>query len=328
MSTSMKAVVIHEYGNSCKLSYEDVPIPEPGPDEVLVKNHFAGLNFIDTYVRQGIMKLVQPGGILGFEGAGTVEKLGSGVLGLSVGDRVAFGFIGSNAYSQYSKVGAKYAVKVPDQLTMEQAASTLWQGFTAHAFACSSYPIKAGDKVLVHAAAGGVGSLITQIAKNTGAFVIGTTSTEAKASKAREAGADEVILYSQKDFVEEVNRITDGKGVNVIYDGVGKTTFLKNFGCLARRGTVVLFGGASGRPEPLDTGVLAKGSFYVTYGVNFHFVEDPAEYSQRATELFTWLTEGKLKFSGGITVVPLSDVKKAHDMLEGRQTTGKVLLQP
>ncbi|XP_073244712.1 quinone oxidoreductase-like [Porites lutea] len=325
---SMKAVVVQEYGDSSKLSYEDVPIPEPGPGEVLVKNHFAGLNFIDIAVRKGIMKMVALGGIMGFEGAGTVEKLGAEVQDLSLGDRVAFAFVGSNAYAQYSKVATKYAVKVPDSLSMEQVASTLWQGFTAHAFACSSYPIKAGDKILVHAAAGGVGSLIVQIAKNAGAFVIGTTSTEAKAAKAKDSGADEVILYSQKDFVEEVNRITDGKGVNVIYDGVGKTTFLKNFDCLARRGTVVVYGGASGPPDPLNVGTLAKGSSYVTFGHFLHFVEDPAEYKQRANELFSWLAEGKLKFSGGITVVPLADAKKAHDMLEGRHTTGKVLLQP
>ncbi|XP_078344923.1 quinone oxidoreductase 1-like [Oculina patagonica] len=325
---SMKAVKIHDYGDSSKLSYEDAPIPEPGPNEVLIKNQFAGLNFIDIKIRGGFMKLVQPGGVLGFEGAGTVEKLGSGVQGLSKGDRVAFGFLGTNAYAQYSAVAADRAVKVPDQLTMEQAASTLWQGFTAHSFATSAYPIKAGDKILVHAAAGGVGNLIVQIAKNRGAFVIGTTSTEAKAAKAKEAGADEVILYSQKDFVEEVNRITDGKGVHAIYDGVGKTTFHKNFDCLARRGTVVSFGAASGPADPLDVHTLGKGSFYVTYAAFFHFVEDPAEYSQRANELFTWLAEGKLKFHGGITVVPLADVKKAHDMLEGRKTTGKVLLQP
>jgi len=167
---SMKAVKILDYGDSSNLSYEDAPIPEPGKGEVLVKNHFAGLNFIDVAVRKGEMKPVQPGGILGFEGAGTVEKLGSDVQGLSVGDRVAFGFIGANAYAQYSKVPAERAVKVPDQLTMEQAASTLWQGFTAHAFARSSYPIKAGDKILVHAAAGGVGNLIIQIAKNAGRY--------------------------------------------------------------------------------------------------------------------------------------------------------------
>lgn len=218
-------------------------------------------------------------------------------------------------------------VKVPSNISFEQAATSMIQGLTAHYLVHTCYPVGPGTKVLVHAAAGGTGSLICQVAKNAGACVIGTTSTEEKAAKAKACGADEVILYSKKDFVQEVNSLTNGGGVNVVYDGVGKATFDKGFNCLATRGTMVLFGGASGYPESLDLSLLSCGSRSLVHPKLFDYVSTPEELKTRADDVFKWITEGKIKV-GDFTVLPLSEARKAHDMLEGKKTTGKVLLKP
>jgi len=322
----MKAIVIKKPGGSSQMKYEEIPIPEPGQNEALVKNHVSGVNYLDTYLRDGTFPLTMPA-TAGVEGAGIVEKLGPGAEGVAIGDRVAYCHVGSGSYAEYSVVPVARLVKVPSDITFEQAATSMIQGMTAHYLVHSAYSVGPGTKVLVHAAAGGTGSLICQVAKNAGAFVIGTTSTKEKAEKAKACGVDEVILYSNKDFVEEVNRITEGAGVNVIYDGVGKATFNKGFNCLATRGTMVLFGGASGYPDFLDPNALASGSHSVIHPKLFDYVATAEELNTRATDVFNWITEGKIKMES-FTILPLSEAKKAHDMLQGKKTTGKVLLQP
>ncbi|XP_031573089.1 uncharacterized protein LOC116307088 [Actinia tenebrosa] len=325
---SMKAVVVHEYGDSSKLSYEDVPIPEPAKGEVLVKNHFCGVNFIDIICRNGHMGERFPlNATLGFEGSGVVEKVGSDVEGISKGDNVAYMGLGVGSYSEFSKVPSWRVIKSPQGVSLEKAASTLWQGLTAYCFTDAVFPIKPDTKVLIQGVAGGVGNLLCQLAKLKGAYVIGTCSTEVKAAKARAAGADEVILYSQKDFVEETKRLTDGKGVNVIYDGVGKTTFLKGFDCLAPRGTMVLFGGASGNPGPIDPTMLGKGSYFLTFASHFAYTSDPTLYRKMANELFQLVADGKIDF-GSVEKIPLADAKESHDKLQNRKAAGKILLVP
>lgn len=227
----MKALYVEEFGDSSKLKYGEVPKPEPAEGEVLVKNEICGLNYLEVMMRDGYIPLEALGSgfplTMGVEAAGTVEKIGANVIGVTKGERVAYAVVGSGAHAEYAKVSASRLVKVPEEISFEQAATSMIQGLTAHYLVHTTGRVKPGDKVLIHAISGGTGSLVCQVAKNRGAFVIGTTSTEAKAAKAREAGADEVILYSQKDFAEEVNRITDGKGVNVIYDGIGKKLLRK-----------------------------------------------------------------------------------------------------
>ncbi|XP_027043325.1 uncharacterized protein LOC113671313 [Pocillopora damicornis] len=300
----MKAIKINETGGLSQLKYEDVPIPEPQHSEVLIKNHTSGV-----------------------EGAGVVEKLGPGAVGVTVDDRVAYFHLGSGSFAEYSTVPVDKLVKVPSNISFEQAATTMIQGITAHYLVHTVYLVEPGTKVLVHAAAGGTGSLICQVAKNAGGYVIGTTSTKEKATKAKACGADEVILYSNQDFVQEVNRITEGTGVNVIYDGVGKTTFYKGFKCLATRGTMVLFGGASGYPESLELNLVSSGSHSLILPKLFDYIATPEELSWRANDVFDWITQGKIKMDN-FTVFTLSEAKKAFEMLEGKKTIGKLLLKP
>ncbi|CAH3032934.1 unnamed protein product [Pocillopora meandrina] len=323
----MKAIKINETGGLSQLKYEDVPIPEPQHSEVLIKNHTSGVNYLDVYLREGIFTLPTIPAILGVEGAGVVEKLGPGAVGVTVDDRVAYFHLGSGSFAEYSTVPVDKLVKVPSNISFEQAATTMIQGITAHYLVHTVYPVEPGTKVLVHAAAGGTGSLICQVAKNAGGYVIGTTSTKEKATKAKACGADEVILYSNQDFVQEVNRITEGTGVNVIYDGVGKTTFYKGFKCLATRGTMVLFGGASGYPDSLELNLVSSGSHSLILPKLFDYIATPEELSWRANDVFDWITQGKIKMDN-FTVFTLSEAKKAFEMLEGKKTSGKLLLKP
>ncbi len=322
----MKAVRVHTPGGPEVMKLEDVPEPTPKAGEAVVKVDAAGLNYIDVYQRSGLYKLDFPL-TLGLEAGGTVTAVGSGVTEVKVGDKVAYTGV-AGAYAQYAAVPAARLVTLPAGLSTKQGAAMMLQGMTAHYLACSTYPLKSGDTCLVHAAAGGVGLLLCQIAKMRGARVIGTVSTEEKAKLAREAGADEVILYTKQDFEAEVKRITGGKGCQVVYDSVGKTTFDKGFNCLVPRGMMVLFGQSSGPIGPFDPQILnQKGSLFLTRPSLFHYVAAREDLVQRATELGGWVTSGRLRLRTEFEF-PLKDAAEAHKALEGRRTTGKVLLLP
>lgn len=322
----MKAVRIHAFGGPEVMQYEDIPTPEPGAGQVLVKLAAAGLNFIDVYQRTGLYPNPLPY-TLGLEGSGTVAAVGSNVTGLQEGDPVAYtGIAGS--YADYVVAPAERLVRMPDGLDVKMGAAVMLQGMTAHYLAYTTYPLKAGDTCLIHAAAGGVGLLLVQMAKQCGARVIGTVSTEAKAALAREAGADEIILYTQQDFETEVKRLTDGKGVQVVYDSVAKDTFDKGLNCLAPLGYMVLYGQSSGPIPPFDPAILnAKGSLFLTRPSLFHYTADRASLEQRAGDVLIWVASGKLKVRTEYTF-PLAQTAEAHRRLEGRKTTGKVLLMP
>lgn len=322
----MKAVRIHQFGGPEVLQYDDVPDPSPKPDEALVKIDAAGVNFIDTYQRSGAYKIPLPT-ILGQEGAGAVTAVGQGVTNVKVGDRVAWtGFLGS--YAEAIAVPADRLVALPSGVTTKQGAAIMLQGMTAHYLASSTYPLKAGDTCLVHAGAGGVGLLLTQIAKMRGARVITTVSTDEKAKLSRDAGADDVVLYTKQDFEEAVKQITGGKKVRVVYDSVGKTTFDKSLNCLAARGMLVLFGQSSGPVPPFDAQVLAqKGSLFLTRPTLVNYVATREELQQRASDLFGWMAAGTLRLRMEFEF-PLKQASEAHTALEGRKTTGKVLLIP
>lgn len=322
----MRAVRIHEYGGLEVLRLEDVPLPEPGPGEARVKLQAIGVNFIDIYQRTGQYPLPLPL-ILGGEAAGVVDVLGPGVEDLRPGDRVAYASH-QGAYAEYAVVPAWKLVRIPDSLDIQQAAAVMLQGMTAHYLTHSTYPLKPGETALVHAAAGGVGHLLVQMAKQRGARVIGTVSTEEKARLAREAGADEVILYTEVDFEAEVKRLTGGKGVDVVYDSVGKATFDKSLNCLRPRGMMVLFGQSSGRVPPFDPQILnVKGSLFLTRPSLGPYIANRAELLWRANDLFTWLTSGQLQVRID-QVFPLAEAAQAHRYLEERKTKGKVLLIP
>ncbi len=322
----MKAVRLHTPGGPDALRFEDVAEPTARPGEAIVKVEAAGLNYIDIYCRTGLYKQELPF-TLGFEAAGAVTAVGPGVTEPKVGDRVAYtGVLG--AYAQFAAVPAGRLVKLPSGVSAKQGAAAMLQGMTAHYLASATYPLKRGDACLVHAAAGGVGLLLCQIAKMRGARVIATVSTEDKAKLAREAGADALILYTKQDFEAEVKRLTDGRGVQVVYDGVGKTTFEKGLSCLAPRGMMVLFGQSSGPVPQFDPSVLnAKGSLFLTRPSLFHYVAAREELEQRATDVLGWVRDGKLALRIE-REYPLKDAPEAHRALETRLTTGKVLLVP
>jgi NADPH2:quinone reductase len=308
------------------LTLEDVPEPKPGPGQAVVKLEAAGLNYIDIYYRTGLYKAELPL-TLGLEGGGVVTEVGPNVTEVKVGDRVAYTGV-PGAYAELAAVPAARLVKLPDGLDGKSGAAAMLQGMTAHYLSHTTYPLKSGDWCLVHAAAGGVGLLLCQMAKMRGARVIGTVSTEAKAKLAREAGADEVILYTKQDFEAEVKRITGGAGVQVVYDSVGKTTFDKSLGCLALRGTLALFGQSSGPVAPFDAAILnQKGSLFLTRPSLFHYIATREELLQRSGDVLGWIKAGKLKLRIDLTL-PLAQAAEAHRQLEGRQTTGKVLLIP
>ena len=322
----MKAIRVHEFGGPEALRYEDLPTPEPGEGEVLVKIAAAGVNYIDIYHRTGLYPLSLPI-TLGLEAAGIVEAMGSGVGEFKLGDPVAFSSQ-QGAYAEYIVVPAAKLVPVPAELDLNSAAAALLQGMTAHFLTHRTYPLKAGDVALIHAAAGGVGLLLVQMAKRLGATVIGTTSTEEKAQLVREAGADHVILYTQADFETETKRLTEGRGVDVVYDSVGKTTFDKSLNVLRPRGLMVLFGQASGKVPPFDPGILAtKGSLFLTRPMLFHHIATREDLLGHSGELFKWLAAGQLKLRIDHQL-PLADAAEAHRLLASRQTAGKLLLIP
>lgn len=322
----MKAVRVHEFGDPSVLRYEDVPVPEPKAGEIRVKVAAAGLNFIDTYHRQGWYPLERPF-VLGQDGAGVVDKVGEGATEFKVGDQAAWAQA-QGSYAEYVCVQADKAVPVPAGVELDAAAAVLLQGMTAHYLAVSTYPLKAGDTCLIHAAAGGTGALLVQIAKIRCAEVIGTVGTDEKAALAKEAGADEAIVYTRVDFESEVKRLTKGAGVDVVYDSVGKETFDKSLNCLRPRGYMVLFGQASGRVPPLDPQVLnQKGSLYLTRPTLGAYTLTREELLGRANDLFTWMKEDSLTVRIDRRF-PLTEAAEAHRYLEGRNTKGKVLLVP
>lgn len=322
----MKAVRVHQFGGPEVMQYEDVSTPSPGPGQVLVKLAAAGLNYIDIYQRNGLYPNQLPY-TLGLEGSGTVEAVGPEVTDCKAGDAVAYtGVPGS--YAEYVVVPAARLVRMPNGLDVKVGAAAMLQGMTAHYLAHTTYPLKPGASCLIHAAAGGVGLLLVQMAKQCGARVFGTVSTDEKAALARDAGADAVILYTQQDFEAEVKRLTNGEGVNVVYDSVGKTTFDKSLNCLKPLGYMVLYGQASGPVPPFDAAILnAKGSLFLTRPSLFHYIMDRASLEQRAGDVLGWIASGKLKLRMEFTF-PLAEAAEAHRSLEGRKTTGKVLLIP
>jgi NADPH:quinone reductase len=322
----MKAIRVHQYGGLEALSYEEITVPEPGEGEARVKIEAIGVNFIDIYHRigryQGSLPLT-----LGQEAAGVVDAVGAGVTDLKVGDRVAFASV-QGTYAEYVIAPAWRLVRIPDSVDSQTAAAVMLQGMTAHYLTHSTYPLQAGETALVHAAGGGTGQLLVQIAKRRGARVIGTVSTEEKAALAREAGADEIINYTQVEFDAEVKRLTINAGVDVVYDSVGKDTFDRSLNCLRRRGYMVLYGASSGAVPPLDPQVLnAKGSLYLTRPYLGAYTFNRAEIMSRVNDLFQWIAAGELMVRIDKTF-PLANAAEAQRYLEGRQSKGKVLLIP
>jgi NADPH2:quinone reductase len=320
----MKAIQVKQVGGPEALELVEMSVPEAKGDHVVVKIVASGVNFIDVYYREGRYKTALPF-IVGQEGAGDVVAVGPDVKTFKMGDRVAYTMV-MGSYAEYASVAESHLVRIPASVSYQQAAATMLQGMTAHYLAYDTYPLKKGETALVHAAAGGVGLLLVQMAHNIGARVIGTVSTEEKAKLARDAGADEVILYTQADFEAETKRLTDGKGVDVVYDSVGKTTFEKGLNVLRPRRYMVLFGASSGAVPPFDLIQLTpKGSLYVTRPSLGHYIATPEELQQRASAVFGMIAEGSLKLRIEHTY-PLTDAIRAHKDLEGRKTTGKLLL--
>jgi NADPH2:quinone reductase len=322
----MKAIQVSQTGGPEVLTLVDLPVPEPKPSEAVVQIEAAGVNFIDVYFREGRYPAPLPF-VNGQEAAGVVVATGANAGNVRVGDRVAYtGALGS--YAEYAAVPADRLVRIPDQLDFTQAASAMLQGMTAHYLSHSTYPIKRGETAFIHAAAGGVGLLLVQMCKLIGARVIGTVGSEEKAQLAREAGADEVIIYTEQDFETETRRLTEGEGVDVVYDGVGKTTFEKDLKVLRPRGYLVLFGGASGAVPPFDLLELTKhGSLFVTRPSLQHYIATREELEQRSGDVLQMIARGDLKLRIHKTY-PLAEAQQAHRDLEGRKTTGKLLLVP
>ena len=320
----MKAIQVQQVGGPDALQLVDIPVPEPKPNEALVKIAAAGVNFIDVYFREGRYKAAIPF-VPGQEAAGDVVSVGNAVTGLKPGDRVAYATM-QGSYAEYAAVLADRLVKIPEPVSYRQAAAAMLQGMTAHYLSYSTYPLKKGETALFHAAAGGVGLLLVQMAHNLGVRVIGTVSTDEKAKLARQAGADEVILYTQIDFEAETKRLTAGRGVDVVYDSVGKTTFEKGLNVLRPRGYIVLFGGSSGAVPPFDLIQLSgKGSLFVTRPTLGHYLLTREELEMRANAVLGMIVAGTLKLRIDYTY-PLKDAAQAHRDLEGRKTTGKLLL--
>jgi NADPH2:quinone reductase len=322
----MLVIRIHETGGVEKLRVEDTDVPSPAAGEIRLRVDAAGVNFIDTYKRGGLYPVPLPH-TLGSEAAGEVTAVGAGVLDFQVGDRVASAAV-NGAYAAEAIVAASQAVKVPPDLDLKLAAGVMLQGMTAHYLACDTFPLQPGQAALVHAGAGGVGLLLTQIAKLRGARVIATVGSDDKARVAREAGADAVCIYSRENFTEAARAFTGGRGVDVVYDGVGKATFAGSLDSLRPRGMLVTFGNASGAvPEFKPLLLSQKGSLFLTRPTLAHYTATTAELQRRANELFTWMAKGKLHVRIGVTF-PIRAAAEAHRALEGRATTGKVLLLP
>jgi NADPH:quinone reductase len=322
----MKAIQVKQVGGPEAMELVDLPVPQPKVNEAVVKLAASGVNFIDVYFREGRYKAPLPF-VLGQEGAGTVTEVGADVSSVKVGDRVAWtGLLGS--YAEYAAVNADRLVLIPQLVTDRQAAAIMLQGMTAHYLLYATYPLKQGQTALIHAAAGGVGLLLVQMAHHIGARVIATVSTEEKAKLARSAGAHEVIFYTQSDFEVETKRLTSGEGVDVVYDSVGKTTFEKGLNVLRPRGMMVLFGGSSGPVPPFDPIVLTqKGSLFLTRPSLGNYIATRDELLERSGAVFGMIASGKLNLRIEYTY-PLSEAQRAHRDLEGRKTTGKLLLIP
>jgi NADPH2:quinone reductase len=322
----MKAVRVEQFGGLDAMKYQDVPLPEPGEGEARVKIEVIGLNFLDIYQRMGRYQGPLPF-TLGQEAAGVVDAVGRGVTDVQVGDRVSYASV-QGSYAEYAVVPAWRLVPIPEGIDANQAVAVMVQGMTAHYLTFSTYPLKGGETALVHAAGGGTGQLLVQVAKHCGARVIGTVSTEEKAKIAREAGADEVILYSHQDFEAEVKALTKNKGVDVVYDSVGKDTFDKSLNCLRPRGTMVLFGASSGAVPPIDPMMLMnKGSLFFTRPYIGHYTADREEILWRMNDLFQWMQAGELIVRIDRTF-PLAEVADAQRYLADRQSKGKILLVP
>jgi NADPH2:quinone reductase len=322
----MQAIQVTTVGGPDVLTPTELPVPSPKPNEAIVQIKASGVNFIDVYFREGRYPAPLPF-VDGQEASGVVTEIGSEVTNVKVGDRVAYtSSLGS--YAEYAAVPASRLVKIPDELDFEQAAAAMLQGMTAHYLLHSAYPLKQGETALIHAAAGGVGLLLVQMAKTIGARVIGTAGTEEKAQLARDAGADECIVYTEADFEAETKRLTDGKGVHVVYDGVGKATFDKDLEVLRARGYLVLFGGSSGAVPPFDLIKLSqKGSIFITRPTLAHYTLTREELEWRANDVLQAIVRGDLKLRIH-KVYPLAEAAQAHRDLEGRKTTGKLLLKP
>jgi len=321
----MKAVRVHNYGGPEVLRYEDAPAPVAGKGEAVVKIAAAGLNFVDIYFRTGLYKAPQLPFIPGQEAAGTVSSVGEGVTEVKAGDRVAYAMT-QGAYAEFAAVPAWKLVKLPDNVDFKLGAAIMLQGMTAHYLTHSTFQLSPGHTAVVHAGAGGVGLLLIQIAKKLGATVCTTVGNEAKGELARAAGADEVIIYSRQDFETEVKRLTAGRGVDVVYDSVGASTFDKSLNCLRPRGYLVYYGHSSGPVPAFDPAVLvAKGSLFLTRPSLTHYAASHEEVLWRADDLFRWIANGELTVKIGHTF-SLAEVAKAHEELAGRRTTGKVLL--
>jgi NADPH:quinone reductase len=322
----MKAIVIQQHGGPEQLQLAEADRPSAGAGEVLIRIEAAGVNYIDTYHRTGLYP-ADPPFTPGMEGAGVVEAVGADVEGFAPGDRVAYG-MSRGSYAEYAAVPAWQVVAIPDSVDYPTAAAAMLQGMTAHYLTHSTYALKQGDTALVHAAAGGAGLLIVQMAKLRGARVIGTTSTEAKAANARRAGTDEIILYTEQDFLEETKHLTDGKGVDVVYDSVGAATWEKSLDSLKPRGMMVTFGNASGPVPDMKPLILSqKGSIFLTRPTLFHYCSNREEVLSRATDILGWIASGKLSIAVHNTY-PLADAEQAHRDLEARKTSGKLLLKP
>lgn len=320
----MKAIQVREPGGPERMQAVEVARPQPGPKQALVRLHASGVNFIDVYFRMGLYKADLPV-TLGSEGAGVVEAIGPEVTEVNVGDRVAYAMT-RGSYAEYAAVPAWQLVKIPDHLDFNTAAAAMLQGMTAHYLTHSTYPLKQGEACLVHAAAGGVGGLTVQLAKMRGARVLGTVSTEEKAAIAKASGADETILYTQQDFETEVKRLTGNRGVDVVYDSVGKTTFEKGMNCLRPRGTMALFGQSSGPVPAFDPTILnTKGSLFLTRPSLAHHLLTREELLWRAGDVLRWIEQGVLKLRIDRTY-PLEQAAQAHRDLEGRKTAGKLVL--
>ncbi len=323
---TMKAVFVEKPGGPEALKYSDVQNPKPGLGQALVKVAASGVNFIDIYFRTGLYK-ADPPIVLGMEGAGTVEGLGPDVTGLKTGDRVAWA-MARGSHAEFAVVPAWQLIEVPEGLELKSAAAVMLQGMTAHYLSHSTYPLKSGDTCLISAAAGGVGLLLLQMAKRLGARAIAMVGTDAKAEAAKTAGADDVIVYTRQDFPAEVKKITNGRGVDVVYDSVGASTFLPGLDCLRPRGMMVTYGNASGpAPEIAPLLLNQKGSLFLTRPTLAHYAATREELAWRAGDIFKWLLDGSLKLHIERTY-KLADVAQAQRDLESRKTTGKLVLEP
>ncbi len=322
----MKAVQVDNYGGPEALTYRDVPDLNPGNGEAVVDVQAVGVNFTDTYSRSGVNPVASLPWTAGVEAAGVVRSVGAGVSEVAVGDEVAFCTV-PGCYAGQVVAPAWRLIKRPQGLDAQSGAAAMLQGMTAHYLCYSAYPVQRGDRVIVHAGAGGMGLLLTQMVKQLGGYVFSTVSTEAKAELSRRAGADHVILYTQQDFAEEVKKATNGEGVQVVYDSVGKTTFDQSISCLARRGHMVFYGAASGAPSPINPAILGRGSLYLTRPGLGDYTVDRQELEMRSGDVLRWVKSGELKLRIE-HVFPLSDAAEAHRQLEGRATTGKLLLIP